>query len=495
MVKRWICDCADHNHRWAVQSTYLPDRLGDVGPADGAVEPVLIDTTRGITGPYLALSHCWGGTIPYRTLRRNKDKLCKRIDVSQLSQNFKDAVEVTRWLDFRYIWIDSFCIVQDDRKDWLDQSTKMASIYSGAFLTISATRSASFNEGFLAERHPDTILCLSRILPRGVEVYVRDDEKLHQCHVDVDGGRTYTREPSPPLFDRGWALQERLISPRLLHFMEHELIYECEAGLRCECAVDHTPDGSMKHRTANDSRDNVWEMLVEKYTRMRLTYPRDILPAFSAIARSLTVSRYLAGLRVDYLLHDLLWSAAETKDIYTGERRTAFRPGTYTTPTFSWASVVGLIQSLGNSIRLVPRFQLEDSFIALENPNDLFGRVTDGWLRLRGPVASAKMLSGPNIEDKQFRGTIACGLHPMFAAFDTPRDPPHGVPLICMIIGVSPCIPPQPPFAEYDVGRRVYGLILTPSRTRTGTYERVGCFHEAYEADLQELKEASITVT
>jgi hypothetical protein len=37
--------------------------------------------------------------------------------VEGITEFFRDAIRVTRWLATHYVWIDSLCIVQDDDKD------------------------------------------------------------------------------------------------------------------------------------------------------------------------------------------------------------------------------------------------------------------------------------------------------------------------------------------------------------------------------------------
>jgi hypothetical protein len=49
------------------------------------------------------------------------------------------------------------------------------------------------------------------------------------------------RQPSAfPLLARGWVYQERLLCPRVVHFIQTEIRWECRALKRCECrASDH----------------------------------------------------------------------------------------------------------------------------------------------------------------------------------------------------------------------------------------------------------------
>jgi len=47
---------------------------------------------------YMTLSHCWGGLVFLRLLRENIESLQERIPANELSETFKDALEVTNRL-------------------------------------------------------------------------------------------------------------------------------------------------------------------------------------------------------------------------------------------------------------------------------------------------------------------------------------------------------------------------------------------------------------
>ncbi|KAH7378009.1 hypothetical protein BKA64DRAFT_585809, partial [Cadophora sp. MPI-SDFR-AT-0126] len=40
------------------------------------------------------------------------------ISYANLPVLFRDAIELTRTLGIRFLWIDSLCIIQDDIEDW-----------------------------------------------------------------------------------------------------------------------------------------------------------------------------------------------------------------------------------------------------------------------------------------------------------------------------------------------------------------------------------------
>ena len=54
------------------------------------------------------------------------------ISSNEIPKTFQDAIKVTRWLGVKYLWIDSFCIVQDDVLEWQTEAAKMADIYGGS---------------------------------------------------------------------------------------------------------------------------------------------------------------------------------------------------------------------------------------------------------------------------------------------------------------------------------------------------------------------------
>jgi hypothetical protein len=122
----------------------LPTRLLDVDPVAQTVR--LVDTASlslGISDgvPYVALSHCWGADTAVRctTTRANEAERRRSIACGLLPKTFQDAILITRKLSFRYMWIDSLCIIQDDPSDWQHESSRMASVYQGAALTLAAT--------------------------------------------------------------------------------------------------------------------------------------------------------------------------------------------------------------------------------------------------------------------------------------------------------------------------------------------------------------------
>ncbi|KAL5326612.1 hypothetical protein ACEPPN_004299 [Leptodophora sp. 'Broadleaf-Isolate-01'] len=68
---------------------------------------------------YAVLSHRWGkSTEVSSTTKQNIRSRFNSIAYSELCGTFQEAIVVARQLRIRYLWIDSLCIIQDDKDDW-----------------------------------------------------------------------------------------------------------------------------------------------------------------------------------------------------------------------------------------------------------------------------------------------------------------------------------------------------------------------------------------
>ena len=115
-IKGWISGCiTTHVFCDTPEHPYLPIRVVDTGLNNGVVKLVKTNEAK---GRYICLSHCWGSSQIITTTRSTFEDRTKGIAWDDLSKTFQDAICLTRTLGFRYIWIDSLCIIQDDARDW-----------------------------------------------------------------------------------------------------------------------------------------------------------------------------------------------------------------------------------------------------------------------------------------------------------------------------------------------------------------------------------------
>jgi len=157
-VRTWLNRCSgEHSMCANTTARALPTRVIRIdGPKD--VKLYIPDQQE---ARYVCLSHCWGNGSVIRTTKQNLSSFRLRIPWQELSRTFRDAIDFAYRLGFIYIWIDSFCIVQDSAEDWRHEGGRMDSIYANASLTLAATKSADSTKVALAARARYTSLANS----------------------------------------------------------------------------------------------------------------------------------------------------------------------------------------------------------------------------------------------------------------------------------------------------------------------------------------------
>lgn len=113
----------------------------------------------GIKGPYVTLSHCWGkGEMLKLTLQNKKRFMDEGVALEKLSLNHQQAIAVTRFLDVRYLWIDSLCIVQGEDGDFDVERDLMHQVYRNSYCNIAAADSRDGSGGLFRQREANQIL-------------------------------------------------------------------------------------------------------------------------------------------------------------------------------------------------------------------------------------------------------------------------------------------------------------------------------------------------
>jgi hypothetical protein len=69
------------------------------------------------------------------------------LHIDQLPQTIQDAMILMSQIQERYLWVDSLCIVQDDKDVKRSQIATMNQIYQGAYATIIAASGNDANAG------------------------------------------------------------------------------------------------------------------------------------------------------------------------------------------------------------------------------------------------------------------------------------------------------------------------------------------------------------
>lgn len=510
-VLGWLAMC--ENFHGACQAAYAyrraPTRLISVG-AIGEEEVRLVEMD-GQLVDWLCLSYPWGRLVPdCITSKRNYKEQKKGIGWDTMPRTFQEAIMLTRRLGYRYLWIDSLTIIQDDEADWRKESARMEEYYGGALLTIAATSGFTSSDGLFYRKPVDSVeVCFDGDIKAKIQIR----QKL--THLLSSRPNTADQEPLH-LLSRGWVYQERLLSRRVLHFTPQELQWECMENSSCDCEVvqslptDPKIDYSQAISSFNTSSKNRlddpktnleilagWMQMVGEYTSLHLTEPTDKLPALSGLAKQYhsilghTKFKYVAGIwdnwdqfskateEYNYLLLGLLWAQNEKQDTQLLKR-----PRQWISPTWSWASVDGQIyypwkdrlQVMYSEYYISNRFA--DTSPIREG--DLTGQIRSAHLSLQGPMVDAKISYKKPLQGYRTEGHLECeydsedgeGLDRFwldYATFDK-SDPDHYVAegSTVQLLRVF----------HVGYGKRVVSLVLKEIEEGSGMYHRIGIADE-----------------
>lgn len=502
----WIADCQLTHYECDHTTSYsMPTRLLRI---DREMETITLLEVSSLRVEYVALSYCWGHRASITTTSGNYALRLAGMKWLDLPLTFRDAVEVTCTLGYEYLWIDSLCIIQDSKRDWQQECSRMQHVYSGAALTLAADQAEDPYSGLLStvetdvEQRCEVAVSWPSTMNAG-SVILKGPYKRHNKFTDHYG-------PSGLLHTRAWAVQERLLSSRVLHLRGWRSHFECNAGRRLdllphllplEHPLDHLHDlGSHKGvlRPACEVGRHEWYILVSYYADCNLTYARDRLPALSGLARAFEKTfgcRYLAGIWENDFALGLAWST------FTNETL-SLQPAVNAGPTWSWASCdkpihyhraanavdrrvwehrCDLREMLSQSTDHDTWFPCLDLVTAdlVTSGEDRFAEVSMGRLSLRGrgrPFRIGDLAKGRNRPKMHFIFFNANDVsiprerqewYPSIELDQPQESPSERGELLCLVLGIMWS-------ARRPSDRVWYGLGLQPVPNQARTYERVG---------------------
>jgi len=388
-ARSWINVCKYHDHCPNINVTPLPTRILDISNHN-----VRLHISEGEKYHYCTLSYCWGGTQPVQLLASNLESHKTGLEISCLPQTIQDAIIFTRKLGIEYLWIDSLCIVQDSIDDKRQEIAKMATIYKNSYVTIAATNTLRCMDSFLSQRSPPNPEIIIENIPGNCADRNPGKNSLHL--------QVFNRPDQEPLNQRAWALQEFVLSPRVVSFGSQRLSWDCQTGIRffdrgnLATAWDvnrnyYPPVPTLVEKSGGrcfyvESEYYGWTDYVKDLSRRKMTEESDKLPAISGIAQHLSLTTddiYFAGLWKTSLYLYLMWlQDAAAKNFHLAAKR----PTTYRAPSWSWASVDGAVTFHG----LITEERFAAKVIHCEtvpvDQNHLFGAVSDGHLVIQGPL-------------------------------------------------------------------------------------------------------------
>lgn len=135
------------------------------------------------------------------------------------------------------------------------------------------------------------------------------------------------------------------MAPAVLHYGRDQLMWECNSQpLTSETGETQSPYevfiriSGNTHVDSDLGKRDIWESIVEEYTRRKISYLRDRLPAISGMASKLRLDgirygRYVAGLWEEDLDFQITWQAVKDANRPSWE----FAETNCQIPTWSWA--------------------------------------------------------------------------------------------------------------------------------------------------------------
>lgn len=222
----------------------------------------------------------------------------------------------------------------------------MAQIYQHSYLTLAATGSSDSTGGCYSSTNAYMAKVVTANFQEDRVSSINYRRALpHWWNPSEDNNKDFLRafDDELPLLNRAWCFQERMLSPRVLHFGPAELLWECMQTYSCECTRGirvYEGHNKRKHiesleKASEEELSTRWREIVSEYSQLDITYPSDRLPALLGVATqmlALSPSRIICGSWESSLLHDLLWQASRQS------RAPKCRPSGLVYPTWSWLS-------------------------------------------------------------------------------------------------------------------------------------------------------------
>jgi hypothetical protein len=271
IVKGWMAFCQEHHSK---NCAFLEEDIKSLWLIDCHVRKTFAASTK---EKYAALSYSWGKPVPHHS-----DFGPGSLPES-LPRTIEDAIKTTTLIGLKYLWVDRYCIPQNNNEERHIQISQMDCVYRSAEITIIA-----------AAGHDPTYG-----LP-GIGSAMRVPQKI----VQINAGMLITTLPDGKFAieeslwnTRGWTYQEAILSRRRLVFTRHQVYFQCN-GMHCCESIDKPLDilhvkTQQKMRAWNGDGPFVatgigshpWEILhrIAEFSKRELSYDSDVLNAMTGI--------------------------------------------------------------------------------------------------------------------------------------------------------------------------------------------------------------------
>lgn len=409
LAASWLRNCKQQHRRCSGATTrpaFVPTRLVDLkaSETDDTIVRVIEPNDTPIDEPYMTLSHRWGTQQFPMFTERNRASMKHGFCLRTLPQTFQEAIQVARYFNIRYLWIDCLCILQGSASDFECEAGLMHRVYGNSYCNICATGASNNFEPLFSPRNEGK-------QPQ-VNVDLRWENNPNRTYALIDAQLWKHGVFLRPVNTRSWVMQERFLAPCVLHFGTDQLYWECQELHACENYPAGLPSavtyGAYDLKTIDLPREadldmspqlrvyKLWCVLLHTYTRCGITQAQDKLIALAGIATRVHETlqdQYLAGIWRSWLMYDLCWHVD-----FTSQGKPAQRLDFYRAPSWSWASMEGPV-NLGGSVLIHPSASLACEVLGVgsepiskANP---FGAVRTAKMTTRGRLAQFTVRDDP----------------------------------------------------------------------------------------------------
>ncbi|RGP77710.1 het domain-containing [Fusarium longipes] len=397
LVNLWRQECSSHSlcNKRSLKSV-LPSRVVQILPSSGKLPEASVIETRNIAGEheYVCLSYCWGKSVQKTMTTCNI--FPRPLVLEELPKTIADTVLLCHALGYKYLWVDSLCIIQGNSGDWHKESSVMCDIYGGSALTISTPICDDSAQSFLEKRQNTRYFSGPRLrlkspgqsssTPRSMLLPLKSDaspSKTWNSRLDWSKAYHYLHEDVKPdaWTQWAWTYQEWLLSPRVLHIDEMTQ-WDCFERYGNEMTRRKT-EPAIKRRNQVLLGDRLsWSKTIEQFSAKKITYENDRLPALAGIARlyqQKTGRTYIAGLWAEDGPEAFAWR----KKCRRSKRSPGFLQGFI--PSWSWASTEAEV-AVSEGYHNTACCSLKAWACEYDPPGSLL-QVKNAWIEIEGPLA------------------------------------------------------------------------------------------------------------
>ena len=466
MISKWILNCRRFHplcrRTQAHDRKTLPRRLLEIRGSNARDILVRVRQTKDLplVPQYATLSHRWRNA-PSRLLMDNSASFENSVPLDELPKHFSDAIRVCWNLGYEYLWIDSLCIIQDSVDDWSHEAGRMDDIYSNSWITFAATAASDSDCGLNCNRN------YLEVVPCRIKALWENGEHHDFVCYNKTGWQQYVE--SPELGDRAWVVQERLLSPRTIHFAADQIYWECASLRASECLpsgpIPHQPDytadqnlKSLISRSRQGTNDEVqsfnyaWTEILRMYSRTDLTKESDREIALSGIVTRLSKdfnferTDFVMGLWKSRLPHQLAWYPEHGRD---------WREIWSEAPSWSWFSCGGSVEYLPylwESVPVISVLEIDRKSVHLQ-----------GFLCAIADVEKFITVYSRHPEQRRQK-ILDDSIHWNDSPLRHKNESFTETLFFC-------------PVCNFLYEDEIVGLVLRPTRKENGQYQRVGSLH------------------